>query len=80
VSTDRFILEIVGLTGLLTGIWSALLLARLRASGWWIRFASHLLWLTYGLATLSLANAISSVVYIPITLYGIRKWRRAGVR
>lgn len=70
------IVETVGVLGFITNVWANLLLARKSETGWAIRLGANVLWLVYGLAILSLANILSSVVFAGINVYGWRRWRK----
>lgn len=70
------IFELVGLIGFAVNVWSNVLIARKTEAGWIWRLAANVLWLAYGIATLSVANIVSSITFAGINIYGLRRWRR----
>jgi hypothetical protein len=74
------LVETIGILGFLANVWANILIARLHESGWFVRLAANGLWLAYGIAILSIANILSSIVFAGINLYGLRHWRRVRAK
>lgn len=76
MTIETFVVEAVGVVGFLTNVWANLLLARKTEAGWVVRLFANGLWLVYGIAIVSIANILSSVVFAGINIYGWNRWHR----
>lgn len=73
---SAFWVEVIGVLGFATNVWANILLARKAETGWAVRLGANVLWLWFGIAALSFANILSSVVFAGINVYGWCRWRR----
>lgn len=71
-----FLYETIGVLGFIANLWANLLVARKLESGWVVRLVANALWMTYGIATLSIANILSSFAFTIVNIYALRRWRR----
>lgn len=74
------IYETIGVLGFVANVWANILVARKLESGWIVRLVANALWLAYGLAIISIANILSSIVFTAINIYALRRWRRERLR
>ncbi len=68
--------ELVGILGFIANVWANILVARKLESGWIVRLVANGLWLTYGIAVVSIANILSSLAFTIVNIYALRRWRR----
>jgi hypothetical protein len=73
---SALIAESIGLVAFATNVWANILIARKSESGWIVRLVSNAFWLTFGVAAMSLANALNAVTFAGINVYGLLRWRK----